>query len=309
MGNGIIIYQNLLAFLLRSCGESGGLSVMPPDVLDPLNQSLQELSKTMRSDPVSALIHSAEHRARLLQIAERLALKYTSQLQEQLHLDGEQMARHVVDLVDSADNKAAVLSLRDEEAQRFLDAVDDILSNSSISHTDAWRIQRLMLKLSESSGKLPLALFVRNISHCDRYFRERGGFGEVYQASLNGRTVALKRLSTSLTANIEDQRRAQVLPAKRFCREVFTWRRLRHKFVLPLMGVDRDTFPPFLAMVSPWMEHGTALDYSRKNGIGSVDRLLFEIAQGLSYLHSMNIVHGDLRGVRVSLLDHDLGLN
>jgi hypothetical protein len=63
------------------------------------------------------------------------------------------------------------------------------------------------------------------------------------------------------------------------------------------------------------MEHGTILKYLQDHGRGNVDKLvrfglhhnpgrankisqLHEVAQGLQYLHSRNIVHGDLRGVR-----------
>ncbi|KAJ7778485.1 kinase-like domain-containing protein [Mycena metata] len=49
-------------------------------------------------------------------------------------------------------------------------------------------------------------------------------------------------------------------------------------------------------MVSPWMEHGTVMRYLQEHGHADVDKLLYEIAQGLQYLHSQHIVHGDLRG-------------
>jgi serine/threonine protein kinase len=74
-------------------------------------------------------------------------------------------------------------------------------------------------------------------------------------------------------------------------------------------------------MVSPWMQRGTILNHITDLGgplTANVDRYvrffsskyphyhfevwgqLLEIAQGLQYLHSRNIVHGDLRGVSSS---------
>ncbi|KAJ7216024.1 kinase-like domain-containing protein, partial [Mycena pura] len=87
------------------------------------------------------------------------------------------------------------------------------------------------------------------------------------------------------------------------CREALVWQGLRHRFILPLLGIDRHTFTPSFCMVSPWMKHGTVLKYLADRGRGDVSRLLHEVAQGLDYLHSMNIVHGDLRGTNILISD------
>ncbi|KAJ7622667.1 kinase-like domain-containing protein, partial [Mycena polygramma] len=86
---------------------------------------------------------------------------------------------------------------------------------------------------------------------------------------------------------------------QQFCREALVWQHLQHPFILPLIGIDRETFPSSLCMVSPWMENGTVLKYLNDHGRANVDKLLSEIAQGLQYLHSRNIVHGDLRGANI----------
>ncbi|KAJ7745594.1 kinase-like domain-containing protein [Mycena maculata] len=106
-----------------------------------------------------------------------------------------------------------------------------------------------------------------------------------------GTPVALKRLSISPTAELQDQRRVWIVSNKT----------LKNKFILPLLGIDRDTFKPYFAMVSPWMEQGNAFNYIRKNGT----HFLFEAAQGLAYLHSMNSVHGYLRGANI-LITNDI---
>ncbi|KAJ7145871.1 kinase-like domain-containing protein, partial [Mycena epipterygia] len=88
------------------------------------------------------------------------------------------------------------------------------------------------------------------------------------------------------------------------CREALVWRELHHPNILPFIGIDRESFPSSLCMVSPWMEHGTILRYLEVHGRANVDKLLVEIAQGLQYLHSRNIVHGDLRGTNI-LINED----
>ncbi|KAJ7242460.1 kinase-like domain-containing protein, partial [Mycena rebaudengoi] len=82
------------------------------------------------------------------------------------------------------------------------------------------------------------------------------------------------------------------------------WEGLRHPFILPFLGIDGDTFPSSLCMVSPWMKNGTVLEYLKEHSLAEVDRLLPETAEGLKYLHSMNIVHGDLRGNNIFISDN-----
>ncbi|KAJ7817235.1 kinase-like domain-containing protein [Mycena leptocephala] len=93
-----------------------------------------------------------------------------------------------------------------------------------------------------------------------------------------------------------EQRRIRL----QFCREALVWQNLRHSFILPFIGIDRETFPSSLCMVSPWMENGTVLKYLNDHGRAN----LSEIAEGLQYLHSRNIVHGDLRGANI-LITHE----
>ena len=96
------------------------------------------------------------------------------------------------------------------------------------------------------------------------------------------------------------------------------WRHLKHPNILPLLGV---TITPF-QLISDWMSGGDLLRYVEKNP--NVDRLklvgvpfatfthiltpyqLSDVAKGLFYLHSCNVVHGDLKGVcDYSKLFHD----
>ncbi|KAJ7144160.1 kinase-like domain-containing protein [Mycena epipterygia] len=73
-------------------------------------------------------------------------------------------------------------------------------------------------------------------------------------------------------------------------------------YILPLIGIDTESFPSSLCMVSSWMKNGTVIKYlsgiGENNRQSTVNRL---IAQGLAFLHDQNVVHGDLRGVKRSL--------
>ena len=87
------------------------------------------------------------------------------------------------------------------------------------------------------------------------------------------------------------------------------WKRLTHPNILPLLGI---TFTP-LQLISNWMPAGDLPEYIQ--GHPGADRLelvlsllllfyptltpvqLSDVTKGLCYLHSCNVIHGDLKGV------------
>ena len=96
------------------------------------------------------------------------------------------------------------------------------------------------------------------------------------------------------------------------------WRHLRHPNILPLLGVDLE--PHRLSMISEWMDQGNINEYVKEQeGVNRLQLVsyeptsykhgdqrgrliqLFEVATGLEYMHSLNMVHGDLKGVQFFL--------
>lgn len=125
-----------------------------------------------------------------------------------------------------------------------------------------------------------------------------GGVGTVYAAHQRSihRAVALK-----VVTECED--RALL---KRFIREAETMAYLEHIHILPIYRyglVEDDT--AYLAM--RLMQHGTLADLLRKQGTLSLDKTLHfveQIAQGLEFMHSMEVVHRDLKPSNI-LLDEE----
>ncbi|CAE6344895.1 unnamed protein product [Rhizoctonia solani] len=127
---------------------------------------------------------------------------------------------------------------------------------------------------------------------CSSHPVSTGGFGDIYLGQLeNGTPVAVKvaRYSTN-HANFRKQ-------SKDTAKELRTWAKCHHPNVVPLLGMIE--FRDQIAMVSPWMKNGDLRNYLRKHP--EVDRcqLCYDICDGLVYLHSVNIVHGDLKGANV----------
>ncbi|KDQ17701.1 hypothetical protein BOTBODRAFT_580733 [Botryobasidium botryosum FD-172 SS1] len=85
--------------------------------------------------------------------------------------------------------------------------------------------------------------------------------------------------------------------SKRLRREATLWGQLRHPRILRFIGlhtVDDTTY-----MVSPYMENGHATAYVAKQPNLNCLDLLTQVAEGLQYLHDMDVVHGDLRGSNI----------
>ncbi|KAJ3176748.1 hypothetical protein HDU87_004887 [Geranomyces variabilis] len=116
----------------------------------------------------------------------------------------------------------------------------------------------------------------------------RGGFGEVCMGTWRGlTTVAVKRLPGGFETKKQK---------KAFVQEVEVWYKLRHPNVMLLLGACPSAVQPF--MIMPFMENGTLLSYAEKNP-QQILKLLNESAQGLHYLHTSNIVHGDLKAINI----------
>ncbi|KAF8594982.1 kinase-like protein [Ceratobasidium sp. AG-I] len=131
--------------------------------------------------------------------------------------------------------------------------------------------------------------------HSGRYSSSpvaRGGFGDVWKGELtNGRVVAIKCVW------LQQAQEGDWKGAKRAMRETYVWSKARHENVQELTGVVM--FQGHLGMVSPWMENGNLQKYLEANPEVERDSLCVQLAEGVAYLHSIDMVHGDLKALNV----------
>ncbi|KAF8556854.1 kinase-like protein [Imleria badia] len=96
---------------------------------------------------------------------------------------------------------------------------------------------------------------------------------------------------------------------KMIYREVGIWRRLDHKNIVPFLGITHGFgISRNISLVSLWMPNGSLHSFLMQCGdrltLTHRLQLLLDVANGVSYLHSFPIVHGDLNPNNV-LLDAD----
>ncbi|KAG1890092.1 kinase-like domain-containing protein [Suillus subluteus] len=99
---------------------------------------------------------------------------------------------------------------------------------------------------------------------------------------------------------------------KRARREMKLWMGAKHDNIVPMLGITEGFSEEGFAMVSPWMKGGTLAQYLRDHA-GTIHSrkkmtLLRDTAKGLAYLHSRQIVHGDLTTNNIMLDDNDKAL-
>lgn len=119
-----------------------------------------------------------------------------------------------------------------------------------------------------------------------------GAFGVVHRRTVKSSKgpmeVAVKVLKIDPGRTMEKTERAMR-------RELRVWLRLKHSTIVPLLGTAK-VDSPLLALVSQWMPLGTLYLYLNKSTLTASAKggLMKGVADGLNYLQSMNVVHGDL---------------
>ncbi|KAJ7914607.1 kinase-like domain-containing protein [Mycena leptocephala] len=132
------------------------------------------------------------------------------------------------------------------------------------------------------------------VTQDDQYPFAGGGNSNIYRGKLtrsDGRKirVAIKmiRASDDGSGHLDDILR-------RLKREVDVWRRLRHKNILPFIGVCDDV-APFPVLISPFYKFGHVGTYLKKHPTVDRNELVCGVASGLQFLHRYDVIHGDLK--------------
>ncbi|KAG8771372.1 hypothetical protein FRC12_003653 [Ceratobasidium sp. 428] len=132
-----------------------------------------------------------------------------------------------------------------------------------------------------------------DLKRCPDQPEDRGGSGDIYKGYLlDGTVVAIKCPWPSNFGEDESCR----LASKSAVMEIYKASKLDHPNIIKLKGVAR--FKDKVAMISPWMGHGTIIMYLKKNP--GVDRLKL-VSSALVYMHEAGVVHGDLKGANVMI--------
>ncbi|KAJ7930478.1 kinase-like domain-containing protein [Mycena leptocephala] len=152
---------------------------------------------------------------------------------------------------------------------------------------------RVLVAMTSPDPYLARARFARNLEGIalplfPRKYLAHGGFGDVMEGTLKKDdgailNVAIKRMRFSS----HDK--------KDFLGELHTWSKLNHPNILELLGyIEVDNT---VGIVSPLIMNGHATSYFANHRTTDPGSSLCDVADALSYLHGLNIYHGDLKGM------------
>ncbi|KAI0364174.1 hypothetical protein BV20DRAFT_956762 [Pilatotrama ljubarskyi] len=149
-------------------------------------------------------------------------------------------------------------------------------------------------RLSGAEGAAALPSWTITRYEVDR--EEKIGLGfwsDVYRGRWRGKAVAIKVL-------------AETTPRGMFVHEAAIWKTLQHPNVLELLGASSASSDPPWFFVSPYYRNGSLVSYLR--GLPSLDavdvlKMVHQIAKGMAYLHSRDVLHGDLKAANVLVDD------
>ncbi|WVW80754.1 hypothetical protein I302_102740 [Kwoniella bestiolae CBS 10118] len=166
---------------------------------------------------------------------------------------------------------------------------------SDIETSKGMFCQSFLKYLRSESQKSVEDLPVWTITEYEVYREQRectSNFAKVWKGRWHDQVVAIKDLDPLTDKHL-------------FLAEVNIWCRLDSEYVLPFFGASSAVGPPPWFLVSPWMKNGRITDYVRSEVGSRVDRiaLIHRVAQGMEYLHSRDVVHGDLKGQNILIDD------
>ncbi|KAF9047076.1 hypothetical protein BDZ89DRAFT_941829 [Hymenopellis radicata] len=130
-----------------------------------------------------------------LKVASVLGLSDDPRVRRALQADETDIAEILNHVSLSDADREAVIALEGDEAQSFLNVVQD--ANRGFLFRDpaeTTQARRLLVKLSANCYKLPSKLFIEGVTRSEEHATFGGGFGDVFRGTYQGAVVALKRM-------------------------------------------------------------------------------------------------------------------
>ncbi|KXN84740.1 Serine/threonine-protein kinase HT1 [Leucoagaricus sp. SymC.cos] len=202
----------------------------------------------------------------------------------------------------SVDSQQSADVLLTEYSELSLYQVSTLTGNSNIMHHSdeferTWLNSSLITEPSEMRlDELSSQVNSHGQNECDTQGGplEGGGFGNIFKGALVGQTVCVKTVRIG----------GQTAILRAHAKELVLGAHMSHRNILPFYGIYIPSESmPSVGIVSPWITNGDLRGYLTKYPDTPRLPFILDIISGLEYLHSLDIVHGDLKAKNVLVSD------
>ncbi|KAJ3567476.1 hypothetical protein NP233_g6345 [Leucocoprinus birnbaumii] len=215
----------------------------------------------------------------------------------------EQVCSNILSQVAGSEElrKTFIGNLSATERRVEVQAISDCLWN--LLHAQETRqgigrtkLLRLSYQLAKETQIFPRHLLLRDIKVASQPFAG-GGFADVYEGNHKGAKVCVKVLRV-----FDKSDQAKFI--RGYTREITLWSYMSHENILPLIGLfTAEHAARRLCLVSPLMKNGNLRCFLQNHPDTSRLPLVLDITEGLTYLHLLKIIHGDLKAQNVLISD------
>ncbi|KII91234.1 hypothetical protein PLICRDRAFT_499943 [Plicaturopsis crispa FD-325 SS-3] len=194
------IYHNLVEVIENKLGDVACLSSEQHFSVNAFRDCARPM---LHMDIASALVWRHECRVHLLEMCPPLGLPLDHEsVRDALYRDESHIALVLENILASEVQKGKVLNMANEEAEKFVDAVEEVLvaiphARDSIS-TLLHKAHRFMTEVAESCGIIPTALKITGVEVHGSHPVFRGGYADLFKGDHCGTVVMLKRLHSRL---------------------------------------------------------------------------------------------------------------
>lgn len=278
-------YQDLLGYIEEWANlDALHLLIYGPSVEQTLKQFSNRVPKHMRDT-----VPQPDLRRRL----------------EECLQESDSLKEVILDVLLSGQHLQMTLSV--EELSQLVNLIDWVLDDTEPdTHIYTVCLQSLR-DLCSRSRILPCCIGIDGSQAVEKGGNSytTSGSADIYRGKLGYEDVAIKVMRSYDDAQNREMERI-------FYAEVVTWKHLRHPNIVQLVGVSSIQLYNTVdsqgaasrCMISHWTTQGSVTEYLTENPVANRLQLTLDCISGLGYLHSMGLVHGDLRGENI-LVNHD----
>ncbi|KAF9645557.1 kinase-like protein [Thelephora ganbajun] len=191
-------------------------------------------------------------------------------------------------IFDAQDHRYHIRQLPEQDLRMWIDRLDQTIDSRICAEPLRRRALRSLGRTCGSRGILPSSHYFHGRLYKTSNRPVSGGPANLWKVTDDRKHIFAAKVFCAYLG--EDYK----IKKKSFYKEVTVWKRLNHPNVVPILGAEPDFSD--LCTVSPWMPEGNLLQYLKNYPGADRMSIMIGVADGLSYLHSNDVVHGDMNG-------------